>query len=128
MHALYTVPTPNMEILPSDYIFGAVVGSLQDIQCVVNTADGVKLSSVMISWMGPEGDIFANDSRVIIGPTMSNGSNYISSLQFTYLTKEDKGSYMCKVEILKTRKSIMFEIDNIVGKIKLSWLSVFVIM
>ena len=117
-----------MAILPSDYIYGAVVGSVQNIQCVVSTVDGVELSSVMISWTGPGGEFFTNNSRVIIGPTMSNGSNYISSLQFSYLTKEDEGSYMCKVEILKTRKSIMFEIDNIVGKIKLSWLSVFVIM
>ena len=128
VYAFFTVPTPNMAILPSDHIFGTIVGSLQDFLCVVGTAGGVELSSVMISWMRPGGEFITN--RVIISPTMSSSSNYTSSLQFTYLTKEDEGLYMCKVEILTTGKSIMFEIDNVIGKTKVQchWLSVFIIM
>ena len=130
VYAFFTVPTPSMAILPNDHVFGAIVGSLQDFLCVVSTAGGVELSSVMISWMRPGGKLITNDSRLIISPTMSSGSNYTSSLQFTYLTKEDEGVYMCKVEIIKTRKSIMFEIDNVIGKTKVHchWLSVFIIM
>ena len=94
---------------------GAVVGSPQDIQCIVSTVSGVELSSVMISWMGPGGESITNDSRVTISPTTSSGNNYISSLQFNYLMREDEGSYTCKVDILETTESVTFEITDIVG-------------
>ena len=109
------MPTPNIAILPTDNIFGATVGSVQDIQCIVNTVSGVEFSSVMISWMGPEGESITNDSRMTVSPTTSSGNNYTSSLQFNYLMREDEGSYICKVDILETNKSVKFEITNIVG-------------
>ena len=111
----FIVPTPDIAILPSDNILGAVVGSPQDIQCIVSTVSGVELSSVMISWMGPGGESITNDSRVTISPTTSSGNNYISSLQFKYLMREDEGSYMCKVDILETTKSVTLAITDIVG-------------
>ena len=83
----------------------------------MSTVSGVELSSVMISWMGPGGESITNDSRVTISPTTSSGNNYTSSLQFTYLIREDEGLYMCQTEILATRKSATFEIDNIIGKL-----------
>ena len=79
-----------------------MVGSPQDIQCVVNTVSGVELSSVMISWMGPGGESITNDSRVTISPTTSSGNNYTSSLQFIYLMEGDEGIYTCNVMILET--------------------------
>ena len=115
MYTFFIVPPPTITILPSDHIFGAIVGSLLDIQCIVSTVSGVELSSVMISWIGPGGPI-TNDSRVTISPTTSSGNNYTSSLQFTSLMQGDEGSYICRVEILKTNQSAAFEIDNIIGK------------
>ena len=116
-HMFFIVPTPRVTILPSDQIFGAVVGSPQDIQCIVSTVDGVELSSVMISWMhmGPGGESITNDSRVTISPTTFSGNNYTNSLQFSYITREDEGLYVCKVAILETNKSVTVEISNVVG-------------
>ena len=79
-----------------------MVGSPQDIQCIVSTVSGVELSSVMISWMGPGGESITNDSRVTISPTTSSGNNYTSSLQFAYLMEGDEGMYTCNVMILDT--------------------------
>jgi len=97
----FTVPNPTVTILPDSATFGAMVGSPQDIQVIVNTVDGVELSSVMISWMGPRGKSITNDSRVTISPTTSSGNNYTSSLQFTYLMEGDQGIYICNVMILE---------------------------
>ena len=93
-----------------------MVGSPQDIQCIVSTVSGVELSSVMISWMGPGGESITNDSRVTISPTTSSGNNYTSSLQFTYLMEGDEGIYTCNVMILETTSSSAIEIDKLTGK------------
>ena len=93
-----------------------MVGSTQDIQCVVSTVSGVELSSVMISWMGPGGESITNDSRVTISPTTSSGNNYISSLQFTYLMEGVEGMYTCNVMILETSASNIKNVHNLISK------------
>ena len=93
-----------------------MVGSPQDIQCIMSTVSGVELSSVMISWMGPGGESITNDSRVTISPTTSSGNNYTSSLQFTYLMEGDEGIYTCNVMILETAATNSVEIFNLTGK------------
>ena len=94
-----------------------MVGSPQDIQCIVSTVSGVELSSVMISWMGPGGESITNDSRVTISPTTSSGNNYTSSLQFTYLMEGDEGMYTCNVMILETSASKTINIYNPISKL-----------
>ena len=101
---------------PSGPIQGAMVGSPQDIQCIVSTVSGVELSSVMISWMGPGGESITNDSRVTISPTTSSSNNYTSSLQFTYLMEGDEGMYTCNVMILNTNGSTAIQLNNLTGK------------
>ena len=96
-----------------------MVGSPQDIQCIVSTVSGVELSSVTISWMEPGGESITNDSRVTISQTTSSGNNYTSSLQFTYLMEGDEGMYTCNVMILKTTVTGMVEIATLTGKCKL---------
>ena len=95
-----------------------MVGSPQDIQCIVSTVSGVELSSVMISWMGPGGESITNDSRVTISPTTSNGNNYTSSLQFTYLMEGDEGVYTASVTILDTVNLQTAVIDSLTSKQK----------
>ena len=95
---------------------GAMVGSPQDIQCIMSTVSGVELSSVMISWIGPGGESITNDSRVTISPTTSSGDNYTSSLQFTYLMEGDEGMYTCNVLILDTVASSFIDVYNLTGK------------
>ena len=114
----YAVPTPTIttQSLQSEPIQGAVVGSQQDIQCIVSTVSGVELSSVMISWMGPGGESITNDSRVTISPTTSSGNNYTSSLQFTYLMEGDEGMYTCNVMILETTLSNTFQLNDVASK------------
>ena len=111
----FVVPTPTIVMSPPDPIQGAMVGSPQDIQCIVSTVSGVELSSVMISWMGPGGESITNDSRVTVSPTTSSGNNYTSSLQFTYLMEGDEGIYACYVKILNTNSSGTVEIENLNG-------------
>ena len=95
-----------------------MVGSPQDIQCIVSTVSGVELSSVMISWMGPGGESITNDSRVTISPITSSGNNYTSSLQFTYLMEGDEGMYTCNVMILETNVSQYIDLNSLTGKKK----------
>ena len=103
-------------MVPFGPIQGAMVGSPQDIQCIVSTVSGVELSLVMISWMGPGGESITNDSRVTFSPTTSSGNNYTSSLQFTYLMEGDEGMYTCNVMILDTTTSDFIEIYNLTSK------------
>ena len=93
-----------------------MVGSPQDIQCIVNTVSGVELSSIMISWMGPGGESITNDSRVTISPTTSSGNNYTSSVQFTYLMEGDEGMYTCDVMILETTSTSAIKIDKLTSE------------
>ena len=93
-----------------------MVGSPQDIQCIVSTVSGVELSSVMISWMGPGGESITNDSRVTISATTSSGNNYTSSLQFTYLMEGDEGMYTCNVMILGIETMGITELSNLISK------------
>ena len=82
----------------------------------MSTVSGVELSSVVISWMGPEGESITNDSRVTISPTTSSGNNYTSSLQFTYLMEGDEGMYTCNVMILETIGSQFVELVDLFSK------------
>ena len=101
--------------MPSTDIQGAMVGTPQDIQCIVSTASGVELSSVMIIWMGPGGKSITNDSRVTISPTTSSSNNYTSSLQFTYLMEGGEDMYTCNVMILDTIASELFTLSNFIS-------------
>ena len=94
-----------------------MVGTPQNIQCIVSTVSGVELSSVMITWMGPGGGSIINDSRVIISSTTSSSNNYTSSLQFTYLMEGDEGMYACDVMILETSASDFKILQNLISKL-----------
>ena len=115
---LLLVPIPSITTPSSTPgpIQGAMIGSPQDIQCIVSTVSGVELSSVMISWMGPGGESIINDSRVTISPTTSSGNNYTSSFQFTYLMEGDEGMYTCNVMILETTISNNITISDLASK------------
>ena len=108
---------PVLALSPSSPIQGAMVGSLQVINCTVSTVSRVESSSVMISWMGPGGGNIINDSRVTISPTTSNGNTYTSSLQFTYLMEGDEGNYTCNVMILNASGSDLTEIQSLTSKL-----------
>ena len=101
---------------PLSPITEVMVGSLQDIDCIVNTTvPGV--SSVSVSWTGPGGvSIMSNTNRVTISPTTSTDSIFTSSLQFDYLMEGDEGNYTCSVMILNASATQSFELQSLTGK------------
>ena len=85
-----------------------MVGSPLMIQCTVSE---VESGSVMISWMGPGGDITSGVRVTII----STGS--ISTLNFVYLMEGDEGTYTCNVmSSMGISRSEAVEIDTLTGK------------
>ena len=94
------------------------MGSPQVINCTVSTVSGVESSSVMISWMGPGGNINATNGRVSIGSVTAGGNHvYTRSLQFTFLMEGDEGMYTCNVMILKTNGSHSAELQSLISKL-----------
>ena len=93
-----------------------MVGSPQDIDCIVNTTvPGV--SSVSVSWTGPGGvPILSNTNRVTISPTTSSGNIFTSSLQFDYLMEGDEDNYTCNVMILGASATQSIELQSLTGK------------
>ena len=106
-------------MLPSGLIQGVTVGSPQAIQCLVSTVSGVELSSVMISWMGPNGNLTTDSSRIIVNPVTSSGNNYTSSIHFIYLMEGDEGIYTCNVMILETTQNGVVELGRFTCKYNL---------
>ena len=93
------------------------MGSPQVINCTVSTVSGVESNSVMISWMGPGGNINATNGRVSIGSINADGSNmFTRSLHFTYLMEGDEGTYTCNVMILETSGSKSVELQSLTSK------------
>ena len=95
-----------------------MVGSPQDIQCIVSTVSGVESDLVIISWIGPNGS-YINNSRIIIKDrmeTISPLNTYNSTLQFTYLMEGDEGTYTCSVTILETANVQTVEIESLTSK------------
>ena len=93
-----------------------MVGSPQAIQCIVITVSGVELSSVMISWMGPDGNLITQNSRIIVNPVTSSGNIYLNSLHFIYLMEGDEGMYTCNAVILETYQANVVELGNLTCK------------
>ena len=94
------------------------IGEVYEIQCLANS-EGTNSSVVSVSWTGPNGTTITNDSRLTITPTVSNGTNHVSTLQFSYLSEGDEGSYKCYVEmdILGTNESKSYKLENITSKL-----------
>ena len=112
----FVVPNPTVVIFPTDLIQGAMVGSPQAIQCIVSTVSGVELSSVMINWMGPDGNLITDNSRIIVNPITSFGDIYVNGLHFIYLMEGDEGMYTCNVTILETTQTTVVELRNLTCK------------
>ena len=98
------------------------MGSSQNIQCTVSTVIGVESISVMISWIGPGGNIDVTNGRVSIGSVTDDGNNmYTRSLQFTYLMEGDEGTYTCNVMILDVSVTQSIELQSLTGKYFVSY-------
>ena len=95
-----------------------MVGSPQVINCTVGTVSGVESSSVVISWMGPGGNIDAINGRVSIGSVTAGGNNmYTRSLQFIYLMEGDEGIYTCNVSAQGVNRSQSVQLQSLTSKL-----------
>ena len=108
----FVVPDPTVKIFPPSPIQGAVVGRTQAFDCIVSTVSGVELSSIVISWIGPDGNLTTDNDRIIIHPITASGNNYTSSLYFIYLMEADEGLYTCNVKILENIQTSTIEMNN----------------
>jgi len=103
-------------VLLSDSQQGIMVGSSQDIECIVQIPfDEAEPSLVMLNWTGPNGFYITNDSRVHISPLIFINSTFTSTLQFSYLMEGDEGTYTCNVTILNTTIPGNTEIKTLTG-------------
>ena len=94
------------------------MGSPQVINCTVS---GVESNSILISWMGPGGNINATNGRVSIGSVTDDGNNmYTRSLQFTYLMEGDEGTYTCNVTINDANGSQSVNLHSLTSKLLLT--------
>ena len=82
----------------------------------MSTVSGVELSSVMISWMGPNGS-YINNSRITTEMDgLANHNTYNSTLQFDYLMEGDEGIYTCSVAILETVNLQTTKMESLTSK------------
>ena len=79
----------------------------------MNTVSGVDLSSVMINWLGPDGNVITSNSRIIVDQITPFGQNYTRDLHFIHLVEEDVGIYTCEVMILNTQQTSAVELENL---------------
>ena len=91
-----------------------LVGHPQKIRCLVDTPDITNPDNVNISWTGPNGAI-GNTGRLRITPTFSNGTNHISTLEFSNLNEEDEGLYKCNTTVLgyEENKTALINLTNL---------------
>ena len=87
------------------------VGNPYEIQCKVYTDQIVNSDIVDITWIGPDNDTIVADGRLSV-TTNSTGHNHISTLQFSYLSEDDEGLFICHVTILSNTDSESFEIKG----------------
>ena len=101
-----------------------MVGSPLGFECRVSAVGGVELTSVVISWMGPDGNLITNYSRIIVNSVTSFGSNFTSGLHFIYLMEGDEGIYTCNVMILDVITAGYVKINNLTCKYQVELLYV----
>ena len=96
------------------------VGMPYDISCIFYTSEVVNPDNLNISWIGPDGTITNNSSRISVIPTTSDDHNHTSVLRFSYISEEDKSSsYTCTASISgePSLLSDPFNLTNLTSKL-----------
>ena len=92
------------------------MGKPHEINCTLYTVNYVNVS---ISWIGPNGVITNDSSRITVIPTTSDGYIHTSTLQFSYISEEDENtSYSCTASTKGSgNKSVSYQIGNLSSKL-----------
>ena len=96
------------------------VGRSHEISCILYTSKVVNSDNVSISWNRPNGVIANESGRMTVIPTTSDGHIHTSTLQFLYISEEDKDtSYNCTASFYGEYESLTesFTIRNLTGKL-----------
>ena len=90
------------------------MGVHQVFDCVVQTVDGVELSSVIIIWSGPG----VGTNRFILNNIIDSGNNtFTRNLQIAYLLESDANvPYFCIVTILEAGGIESVEFQSLTSK------------
>ena len=102
--------------LQNDYFKNQSVGKYHEVHCVFYTGEVVNSDNVSISWIGPNGVIANDSSRITVIPTTSDGYIHTSTLQFSYISEEDENtSYNCTASLSGDRESLskLFTMNNL---------------
>ena len=91
-------------------------GDPYKIQCKVYTDQIVNSDIVDITWIGPDNDTIVADGRLSV-TTNSTEHNHTSTLQFSYLSEDDEGLFICHVTILSNFDSGSIEIKGTSSKL-----------
>ena len=102
------------------------MGKPYEINCTIYAGKAVNSDSLNISWIGPNGVIANESNRITAIPTTSNGYVHtsISTLQFSYISEEDKNvSYNCTASLSGEHKSLSksFTMINITSKLNMNY-------
>ena len=90
------------------------VGEEQTINCTA-TLTSTAEDTVNFTWVTPDG-VDIDDERVTILPTIVNGNNHTSVLNFEYLMESDVGTYKCDIMLNNYTVSVSGELQYIYGK------------
>ncbi|XP_065889340.1 uncharacterized protein [Dysidea avara] len=103
----------SVDIQPVD---DKLVSDPLEIHCLVDTPNITNSDDVTISWTLPNGTITNDTNRLTITPTVSHGTNHISTLQFSYLSEDDEGLYECNTTVLgyNDTKTVSVELTNLI--------------
>ena len=95
------------------------MGRHHEINCTLYTGEAVNSSEVDISWIGSDGVIANESSRITVVPTTSDGYIHTSTLQFSYISEEDENtSYNCTASLSGDHEPLskLFTMSNITSK------------
>ena len=93
------------------------VGRQQAIACTATLIPGEfdANNSLVFIWMAPDG-VNINDERLTLMPTVINGSNHTSILQFDFLMESDVGTYKCDITSNKSSIQQTVELEDLLSK------------
>ena len=90
-----------------------------EINCTLYTGEVTSSDNVSITWNGPNGVIANESSRITVIPTTSDGHIHTSTLQFSYIKREDEDtSYNCTASLSGEHESLSesFTMRNLISK------------
>ena len=115
---LYFTYMHAVEIQRDNYSEVTQVGRPYEVNCIVNANKEIYPN---ISWIGPDGVIANDSSRITVIPTTSDGYIHTSTLQFSYISEKDENtSYNCTASLFREHEPLSksFTMTNLMSKLK----------